>query len=137
MQSSVLEVLYATQASLKDPDQEFVFSFWPSCTCGHLYMNATGHKAQDMKEVVPFGVNMSGLYASVIIKTAQALGFKSNSSREAIFYISDLTRDMAQKDVGRKHALQVIDRAIEVIESHEREAALQVAQTAHDRALIA
>lgn len=134
---STLEVLYKVQANLSNPYKEFTFDEWSHCTCGHIYLGATGRFGNERKVLKPDTTKRKqAFYLQVAIEVAEALGYHDSAVRNmpirlhAMGYISDLTYDQVDKtkrgSVTREHALAVIDQAIVKIEKKEHEARLKI-----------
>lgn len=132
----VLEVLRATRSRLEDPEQEFIYTDWTSCACGHIYAAAYGHKAT---QPVFVAAAMSPWYSDLIQHVARALGWDGGpcggharvpgANKEgawAAAYVSDYTFDALPGLAGRKGALCAINDAIGVIEAKQEKDRLDV-----------
>jgi hypothetical protein len=108
-----------------------------ACTCGHIYLAATGRRADGPGQMVPDS-SVVPEYGRVIMDAAAALGWLGewgdwpgqdaewngeyilDAATIASLYVSDQTSALAEAgDVGRVHALGIIDRAIREIEAQE------------------
>jgi hypothetical protein len=142
-----LAVLHRTRASLETGP--FTFHDWTQCTCGHLYVGATGSAAARRAEVR--SPRPDGAYASVLVAVARALSrdegrFAATRRRwydrrspaaMAARWISDYTMRRARRDldvVKRADAIAVVDEAIALVAAQA--AAAQPADV-HERPLPA
>lgn len=146
---TALEALYKTKATLED--EPFRFSSWCLCTCGHLFGAAMGRGARRNEEVFRSPVasipEELGAWKSVVTEVATALGWSGERpDDDAVIFLSDRTVRQARYrlhvatggiqsvQVSREDALQVINRAIAVIEAKEAEKA-KVEVADHEYAL--
>jgi hypothetical protein len=123
-----LAVLHRTRASLETGP--FSFHDWTQCTCGHLYVGATGSGADRRSEVR--SPHPDGPYAAAVIAVARALardGRRFDETRRRWFdhrspaalaarWISDYTMRRARRDfdvVKRMDAIAVVDEAIALV----------------------
>lgn len=133
-----IEVLYRAEASLAG-DEEFTFRKWMHCTCGHIYLGATGRMAQSSLPITCSPADTP--YGRTILAAARALGW--NKSYEgncgagdmynAAGFLSDLTIKYKQGrgNPSREDALKVVRGAIAVLEQQGEQARLAVlSQTA-------
>lgn len=129
---SIPEVLRAALVSLNDPNSIFDFGSFAHCTCGHIYLAATGRRSGECS--ASHGVPLPPLYEKVIYETAMALGMPHDylrdfgPTRRAAYYVSNYTSQRRVGDyVDRSVAIRVIKKALKTIEDAEAEAMLQVA----------
>lgn len=143
MTMSTLETLRIAHANLRDETQPFEFGLWNTCTCGFIYGAAVGRTAWDQAEVIDAAYE-PGIYANVILDVAHALGSNADSADQAARYVSNYTADLVsgwfekRRVPKRRHAIQVIEDAIAVIELREaknRERVLAQAREIVDSAM--
>jgi hypothetical protein len=116
-----LELLRRLEQSLNDPDVPYRFSHWNSCTCGHIYLAATGKMATNHLSCQP----NNNEYRVAVVQVAQALGFDSGSWMDAEEYVSRATSRAARGDNRRMRgaALCIVREAIVKLEAKYEAAA--------------
>lgn len=121
---NTLEILKEARAAIANEDWEF--SNWNQCTCGHIYRAAVG----GTKDSVTENHVMDNLNHPVLMEVAVALGY-SDVSRTAGDFISAATQKLRKdQEAFREDGLEVIDRAIAKIEAeHEANRLDVLAQT--------
>lgn len=72
--SEVLEILRNAEQRIVNPDIEWVFSDWSSCTCGHIYTAAMGTVGSS--DVVFDEIDDETVYGQAIIAVATSLGWR-------------------------------------------------------------
>lgn len=130
---STLEILRATRASIVDPEHQWDFGWWPSCTCGHIYRATTGHEAEDSEGVID-RENVDDRVRDAYREIARVLGLEPiEGFKSCDVYgraISDATFTRAdtaiEDEVKREHALSLIDDAITALEAEQERNRLDV-----------
>ena len=148
--TATLEILERTRASLISGP--FSFHDWTRCTCGHLYIGATGSTAERRSDVR--SPRPDTAYAAAVISVARALSGDARRFRItgrpwydrrppaalAARWISDYTMRRARKArdrVKRSDAIALIDEAIARIEALEPRRTTTEVVDAHERELVA
>ena len=128
----VLSVLRDARDTLQDRrGSTYDFSEWTSCGVGHIYMAVAGDMA-----AVPADASEpkhETIYLAVIQRVAYALGWEPDLQENPAHFVSDRVGDAGKH---RTAALHVVERAIDEIEAMERQAALQIADKAHEAELV-